>query len=373
MSFVFRTASILNVGAAVAVKTLKYHRPTFHCAHFASSVFNVSKTVKLESFVNRRKIALNKLQSATEALRMRIVHSLSGMSTINDRDIQELIYTAEETDVDLVIAALKKSELQPNYVRFTSFMMDAVVMRMFSYLDLPDKALEAFLDEDLRNLFVGYNSVVILLELLYRHEKYQDVIRCVDTLQERQCVSNWTAKVVGCFYLSSCLKVNAPEALKKGFIYYDELLKYQKPVPEIALLALVIALKTCPENLESLMGPLERTLTSRDPEMMAAYSDIKTNVLVQALILSRRLSDIEIYLSNYEGVLARDTYDSIVILAKESGSQKRILKNISKSCKILDVTLEEWINLKHSNTFDEMDKVAQPKRGVFKGKQQFLH
>ncbi|KAL1463570.1 hypothetical protein WDU94_015310 [Cyamophila willieti] len=80
-----------------------------------------------------------------------------------------------------------------------------------------------FLHEDFKYFFTQNNSYHLLLDLLFKNEKYEDVVKVFDNIEARQSQGTRYPKSALILYLAALYKMNTPEAFERVLILYRKL------------------------------------------------------------------------------------------------------------------------------------------------------
>ncbi|PSN51224.1 hypothetical protein C0J52_10560 [Blattella germanica] len=129
-------------------------------------------------------------------------------------DLKNMIHLVEATPEDLDLS---------KELRFGSYVFGPVVMRMYHLLDKPDEALTAFKDSDLEAFFAQLSTYQILMDLLFEHRRYQDVLDVFEIVRARQHQDTKFPRNVVILTYAACYKLNTPESLKYGMDLWKEL------------------------------------------------------------------------------------------------------------------------------------------------------
>ncbi|XP_031621674.1 pentatricopeptide repeat-containing protein 2, mitochondrial-like [Contarinia nasturtii] len=127
----------------------------------------------------------------------------------------------------------KFSEIQTNLQlihsdekQMKAFNFGTVVMRMFHYHDLPNQALKIFNNEQIPLMFDKLESKFVLLDLLFNHKMYEDVLHIIKINHEKQeKVQKGMSPQLNCLALAACYKLNTEEHLKYGLQFWNKLPK----------------------------------------------------------------------------------------------------------------------------------------------------
>ncbi|XP_014662899.1 PREDICTED: uncharacterized protein LOC106805710 [Priapulus caudatus] len=131
----------------------------------------------------------DQMEGAQEKFCERMDHYLAQpeKNMIFTEDLKSMIHLAEtDKDVDLVMRMMKQFNSQNKEMRFGSFTFGPVVMRMFLLTQETLEALEAMKSPELEGFFDQVSSFFILMDLLYKHELYQEVLDTYQLLRGRE-------------------------------------------------------------------------------------------------------------------------------------------------------------------------------------------
>lgn len=129
-------------------------------------------------------------------------------------DLKNMLFLADENDIDLVTNMIRKYNNQTTSLSFGSYVFGPVVMRMFYYLHKPDEALKMFHMTELRGFFDQVMSYQILLDLLYENVQYNDVLRTYDFIKTKQNQAYKYPKYCLVIVLAACYKLNNKNSLE---------------------------------------------------------------------------------------------------------------------------------------------------------------
>lgn len=98
-------------------------------------------------------------------------------------------------------------------------------MRMLYYLNKPDEALNAFKDPAFDGIFDQLISYQLLLDLLYKNEKYQDMLTVFEIIKDKQIQTARFPRNVVVLTMAACYKLNSEDSLKYASDIWKSLLE----------------------------------------------------------------------------------------------------------------------------------------------------
>lgn len=134
---------------------------------------------------------------------------------IYTEDLKAMLHLAQDTeeDMDLLIKMLEKYVQVKHEQKLGTYVFGPVVMRMFYYLNQPQRALAAFENNLLNDNFMYRSSFRSLLCLLYKHNMYKEMRSVFDKVLQIKGMEFIGRNSV--LIYASCLKENTEES----FIY----------------------------------------------------------------------------------------------------------------------------------------------------------
>ncbi|XP_076039245.1 pentatricopeptide repeat-containing protein 2, mitochondrial-like isoform X2 [Oratosquilla oratoria] len=131
-------------------------------------------------------------------------------------DLKAMVHLAKSDprDITLVENMLTKFNSQNKGMRFGNYTFGTVVMRMYHFLGCPQEALQAMHSDGMEGVFDQISAYQVLMDLLFRNERYQDTIDIFQHFQERQLTVTKFPKTVVTLLLASCYKLNTPESFE---------------------------------------------------------------------------------------------------------------------------------------------------------------
>ncbi|XP_037083378.1 pentatricopeptide repeat-containing protein 2, mitochondrial-like isoform X2 [Pollicipes pollicipes] len=143
----------------------------------------------VDEYRQRRTQVGRRLADSKDELHQRLEKFASGLERMAfSEELRQLVHVAEAEEQDQVLLTRMITRLhsQASSVRFGSFVFGPVVMRMYWHHQLADQALQAFRNPELDGFFDQLTSFTLLLDLLYKQGRYQDVLDTFDEVQTRQ-------------------------------------------------------------------------------------------------------------------------------------------------------------------------------------------
>lgn len=129
-------------------------------------------------------------------------------------DLKNMLALSEKPDLPLVKQMIEKFCTQSKEARFGNFIFGPPTMRMFHHLQDADTALEMFKNESLNGFFDQPISYQILLDLLYKEKRYQDVLDTFENIKQRQVFGGRYRGNVIVLAFAACYKFNTPASFE---------------------------------------------------------------------------------------------------------------------------------------------------------------
>jgi pentatricopeptide repeat domain-containing protein 2 len=129
-------------------------------------------------------------------------------------DLKNMVHIAQKDDSELLVQMIKRFCSQSKEVRFGNFIFGPPVMRYYHYIRDADSALAIFKDESLDGFFDQLITYQILLDLLYKTGKFQEILDTYDVIQSRQLQGSRNPKHVIILVFAACYKINTKESLE---------------------------------------------------------------------------------------------------------------------------------------------------------------
>ncbi|XP_031631367.1 uncharacterized protein LOC116345815 [Contarinia nasturtii] len=136
--------------------------------------------------------------------------------------LKNLLHIMENDEKDFMILKATLKTLIDKQADFhgEKYHFDAIIMRAFHYLNMPNEAIELFEDKLLGQLFTNITGYQILLDMLYENEKYDDVLRIHAS---RKMNVLYQKKHINAIILATYYRLNTPEAFKESYAMYTKL------------------------------------------------------------------------------------------------------------------------------------------------------
>lgn len=129
-------------------------------------------------------------------------------------DLKNMVHLTQNEDCPLVVEMIKRFCSQSKEVRFGNFIFGPVIMRLFHHLQDSDTALSLFKDESLNGFFDQLITYQILLDLLYKKGKYQEILDTFNIIRERQLQGSRYPKHSIILVFAACYKLNTPASFE---------------------------------------------------------------------------------------------------------------------------------------------------------------
>ncbi|XP_047116291.1 pentatricopeptide repeat-containing protein 2, mitochondrial-like isoform X1 [Schistocerca piceifrons] len=170
----------------------------------------------LDNYSKTRERVQNQFTNMADRFRSKMeeISHPESKNLVFTEDLKNMVHLAGENDVELVLKMLRRFNNQSKDLRFGTFVFGPVVMRMFYYLNKPDEALNAFKDSALDGIFDQLISYQLLLDLLYKNEKYQDMLTVFEMIKDKQIQNARFPKNVVVLTMAACYKLNSEDSLK---------------------------------------------------------------------------------------------------------------------------------------------------------------
>lgn len=212
-----------------SLKILQFVGPTISNTAIRSSFrfLYSSESLGLDSYLRGREKTALQFQD----LRDKFYHKMfeysdpTSLNMVFTEDLKNILHLAEKKaeDLKLVKQMIFKFNSQNKELRFGAYTFGPVVMRLYHHLNQPDEALELFLHEDFKTFFTQNNSYHLLMDLLFKNERYEDIIKLFDIVESRQSQGTRYPRSLVNLYLAALYKINTPEALDRVKCLYTRL------------------------------------------------------------------------------------------------------------------------------------------------------
>lgn len=175
------TSPFVNAMQTIAWAT-KVHKPAF----IARTLYS-STNLGINGFVEMRAKSFAVLSETDGSLRERLVECVDGPDTsanmVFTTDLKSWLHltTNSSEDIALTLKLIQKYYTQDSID--AGYQFGPVVLRLFHIFKLDQDALRCFNEPTLKKLFTQNSSFLILLDLLYKAERYQDVIDTFESVK----------------------------------------------------------------------------------------------------------------------------------------------------------------------------------------------
>ncbi|XP_055349595.1 pentatricopeptide repeat-containing protein 2, mitochondrial-like [Paramacrobiotus metropolitanus] len=252
----------------------------------ACNLLYTKEAMGLSNYEYAREKTATQLGTMKDRFKQRMDQYLSAdsKSLIFTEDLKNMCYLAEDDkDLQMVNKMLKKYAKQNEQMRFGSFVFGPVLMRLHHFLDKPDEALASIQDPDLGQVYDQLTSYMVAMDLLYNHQRYDDVLKLYKAMTQRPFFAEKMPKENLVLACAACYKLGTPEAYKTAMELVKSCIDKQAPVMRKAVsFAAALALKN-----NDATGALE--LLSIPPNQ--SYVTIR-NLRILCLVKLDRLEDV---------------------------------------------------------------------------------
>jgi len=205
------------------VCTLRWSRFLIPAARIYSDEF-----LKLDRYMNARRQVKARFGDHAEAFvtRMRKYADPDDPSMIFSDDIKNYLHLIEDKaeDISVFKTMLVKYATQ-NSLRFQTFSLGPVIMRVMFHIKNTDLALDIIKEEKLNNIFNESASYSLLIMLLYRQQKYSEALQIYELFTQQQIEGQRFPSPVILPLAAACYKLNSAEAYQKISEVYGSMIK----------------------------------------------------------------------------------------------------------------------------------------------------
>lgn len=203
---------------------LKVQRPAFTVRTLYSS-----SALKIDDFLEQRNKMQDSFGDTAVAFKNQIRQIVNSPATINNMvltiDVKKLVHLADDTpeDISLTIQMLRKFSAQTHSASLCPT-YGPVVMRLFHHFRLHREALQCFNEPGLRAFFSQYNAQIVLLDLLYRTYRHEELLNTFETIKAQTNVKNQIlSKHLINLAFAAAYKLNTPQVFKYSLNLLNEL------------------------------------------------------------------------------------------------------------------------------------------------------
>lgn len=175
-----------------------------------------SAVLGLDKYLEQREKMKHQFGDAKEKFFQRISQYFNtdtpGM--VFTEDLKHVAYLCEDkdSDIELVVKMMKRFNQQNKELRFGTFVFGPVVLRLFYHLKKPDAVLQLFKDQELDGFFDQFSSYQIAMDLLFKEQRYQDVVDIFNSMQQKQLYGTKYPRECVVLALGACYKLNTRES-----------------------------------------------------------------------------------------------------------------------------------------------------------------
>ncbi|XP_053973953.1 pentatricopeptide repeat-containing protein 2, mitochondrial-like [Hylaeus volcanicus] len=172
------------------------------------------KYLGVSTYENTRFIFRNQFVTIEETFRSKMLEVCKAEDgVVFVEDVKAMLHLAQNNDDDIKLV----TQLIEKYVncikdqKFGSYVFGPVVMRMFYYLNKPEAALSLFQNPLLDEFFQQKTTIQILFTLLYKHDKFNEIVALYEHLMSSEKKSS-LARFCIIVVMAACYKQNNPES-----------------------------------------------------------------------------------------------------------------------------------------------------------------
>lgn len=173
-------------------------------------------TLGIDAYIQQRARTDAQLGNISEKFRIKMEEyaSENSKNMIFTEDLKNMIHLATEDDITLIIQMMNKFNEQNKQLRFGNFVFGPVVMRMLHHLQKPAIALECFNSPKLEGFFEQLITYQLLLDLLYEHKMYKEMLTTYEKIQSRQIEGTKYPRNIIVLLMAACYKLNTADSCK---------------------------------------------------------------------------------------------------------------------------------------------------------------
>ncbi|KAI0208147.1 Pentatricopeptide repeat-containing protein 2, mitochondrial [Lamellibrachia satsuma] len=323
--------------------------------HIAKRTLFHADVLGLSNYERQRASVQERIGDLRVSFRQRMENYMESdpRNTIFTDDLKTMVHVAEMDDLDTACKMIKRFHQQNNTLRFSTFVFGPLVLRMFHKLNEPQKALALFNDESLKGFFSQMSSYVVIMDLMFENQMYDDILKMMSFVSEQQL--GGFKYPMDCVTLSTaaCLKLNTPESLEMAV----DLLKQCDAVQAMISLRSIIfsTLLALKQNNPSLA--LEVMSLAKPPssgKLPLAFTNVKTLVYT-------KLARIEDAVQMLKAVISADTPDHVsagseifqdILDELQKESEKETNKAVLRDLAAVEKALEQGSHI-NKESFDE--------------------
>ncbi|XP_031629406.1 pentatricopeptide repeat-containing protein 2, mitochondrial-like [Contarinia nasturtii] len=247
-----------------------------------------------------------------------------------ETELNNLLHVVEKSESDMIL--LKEAlntliEKQSEY-EGEKYAFGTVIMRTLYFLDMPNKAIEFYQNKNLRKLFTQVTGHQILLDLLFEHKMYDDLLRIYESLNIKGQLNR--NRHINVIVLATYYQLNTPETFQKAYTLWKKEKSisskhhFRKSLTFVAGLALKqndpgLALNILEDGVDHFY------VTLRQIRLLAwAQLEKFDNVLEMLRSILRHFQKIKAKNKSFYHLTSIPVLDDIEKLLKENGSKEHI-------------------------------------------------
>lgn len=228
----------------------------------------------IENFKRDRLEAAERFGStkSTFICRMREYMNSSESNTIFTDDLKSAMCLAEsDDDIEVTLQMVRRFHSRNLELKFSEFQFGPPLMRLLYMKNMPDLAYKLFTDVTLAGIFQQVTSYLILMNLLYITERYEQVMDVMDSFSEQPFEFQGSCATVA---IAACHKLNSAQAFDKALSLLKQI---DRPsLKAVALTALMALTQRKPTVAHELVSSVHVKNPMRTP---VVYVNVKALTL----------------------------------------------------------------------------------------------
>lgn len=256
-------------------------------------------------------------------------------------DIKIMVYLAQaDEDLELLQLMMEKYNNPNSHIRFNSFVAGPVIMRLYHHLGKPVEAMAVFEDEKTGSLFNQLSSYIILLDLLYKHECYEEVCKIFHKIIDKQLSRSSYNRDCVLLYFAACMKLNTPEKFEEAKNVWLELKKRTDRVWfKIKQFFVMLAINQNEPNIAlEILSEMQIELAENISLYLLASAKAKR---LQNALFHLRSCVLKDSSDLSQVFITQDTMEKLKPLFQDDEAFSKELNNIEEQCKVHNLIRNE--------------------------------
>lgn len=170
----------------------------------------------LDKYLEQREKMQHQFADAKDKFFQRISQyfNTNNPAMVFTEDLKHVAYLCEDkdSDIELVVKMMKRFNQQNKELRFGTFVFGPVALRLFYHLKKPDIVIQLLRDQELDGFFDQFSSYQIAMDLLFKEQRYQDVLDIFNSMQQKQLYGTKYPRECVVLALGACYKLNTHES-----------------------------------------------------------------------------------------------------------------------------------------------------------------